>query len=326
MGEITEKKDRREIYRALITDPQTAGTFKKYSFTEFESKLLSDEKAATSVAQRMVSKGLVPNMDSFFEQYINEPAPQAPQAQQPPSRPVQVPTLLQPAQPAQGPSLTQMTGQQAMTPMGRTQMPKFQQMPSLTDVTRQQVVTPIMPEPVSLAPNEPQTLTDVTTEQVVTPTDQEFSKQETQRLRNEKRGWMEKTKDMFSSIGASVDNMYNKMLIGERYLAEAQKKLFKGGYFGNEQAAKDEKEARKKLAAYSQKIDQQYANEEWMRNINGSVLNAIEKGQWNLVPEAVINIEGPFLLLVLQPVQPVRSHLPQLVFLIQQRQVVFQRQ
>ena len=78
------------------------------------------------------------------------------------------------------------------------------------------------------------------------------------------------------------------MLIGERYLAEAQKKLFKGGYFGNEQAAKDETEARKKLAAYSQKIDQQYANEEWKRNINGSVLNAIEKGQWNLVPEAVL--------------------------------------
>jgi hypothetical protein len=121
MGEITEKKDRREIYRALITDPQTAGTFKKYSFTEFESKLLSDEKAATSVAQRMVSKGLVPNIDSFFEQYINEPAPQA---QQPPSRPVQVPTLLQPAQPSQGPSLTQMTGQQAMTPMAPE--PQFQ--------------------------------------------------------------------------------------------------------------------------------------------------------------------------------------------------------
>jgi hypothetical protein len=286
MGEITEKKDRREIYRALITDPQTAGTFKKYSFTEFESKLLSDEKAATTVGQRMVSKGLVPNMDSFFEQYINEPAPQA---QQPPSRPVQVPTLLQPAQPTQGPSLTQMTGQQAMTPMApEPQFQPFQQGPSLTDVTRQQVVTPMMPTQVSLAPNEPQTLTDVTTEQAVTPTDQEFSKQETQRLRNEKRGWMEKTKDMFSSIGASVDNMYNKMLIGERYLAEAQKKLFKGGYFGNEQAVKDEKEARKKLAAYSQKIDQQYANEEWMRNINGSVLNAIEKGQWNLVPEAVI--------------------------------------
>jgi hypothetical protein len=118
MGEITEKKDRREIYRALITDPQTAGTFKKYSFTEFESKLLSDEKAATSVAQRMVSKGLVPNMDSFFEQYINEPAPQAP------SRPVQVPTLLQPARPSQGPSLTAVTGQQATTPMAPE--PQFQ--------------------------------------------------------------------------------------------------------------------------------------------------------------------------------------------------------
>jgi hypothetical protein len=64
-----------------------------------------------------------------------------------PSKPVQVPSLLQPAKPSQGPSLTQITGQQVVTPMKPQQGPKTQQGPSLTDVTRQQVITPMKPEP-----------------------------------------------------------------------------------------------------------------------------------------------------------------------------------
>ena len=290
---MEDNNPRKALYKSLITssNPDIRDGIRRFSFNKFDNLLTTNHNFQRDLFLDMKDAGLATGDESqFISTYIAEPKKMGNVVvEEAPSRPVQVPPLLQPAQPSQGPSLTQVTGQQAMMPMApKPRFQSLQQGPSLTDVTRQQVVTPMMPEPVSLAPNEPQTLTDVTTEQVVTPTDQEFSKQETQRLRNEKRGWMEKTKDMFSSIGASVDNMYNKMLIGERYLAEAQKKLFKGGYFGNEQAVKDEKEARKKLAAYSQKIDQQYANEEWMRNINGSVLNAIEKGQWNLVPEAVV--------------------------------------
>ncbi len=60
-----------------------------------------------------------------------------------PPKPVQVPTFLQPARPSQGPSLTQVTGQQAMMPMAPEKAPKTKQGPSLTDVTRQQLTTPM---------------------------------------------------------------------------------------------------------------------------------------------------------------------------------------
>ena len=85
---ITEGKDRREIYVALITDPKTAGTFKKYSFKEFENRLLNDEKAASMVAERMVQKGIAQDVKSFYDNYMTLPATKAqpaPQPSQPPA-------------------------------------------------------------------------------------------------------------------------------------------------------------------------------------------------------------------------------------------------
>jgi hypothetical protein len=254
MAEELDKPPLKDLYRKLITDSETSPVFRKYSFTQFRDRMINNPDASGEVADYLIGEGIIKDREEWKDDWVlpSVPKPVAP---------------VQKQQPAQS---------QQPSPQPR----------SFTDITREQIA---YREPVSLAPPVPQTLTEQTTEQVVTPmADQEFSRDETQRVRNEKRSTWEKLKDVGMSIGASFDNMYTKMQIGERYLAEAQKKLFKGGYFGNEDAAKDENEARQKLAAFSQKIDQQYANAEWKRNIKGSVLDAIEKGQWNLVPEAVV--------------------------------------
>jgi hypothetical protein len=207
----------------LITDPKTAGTFKQYSFKEFESRLLSDEKAAMAVANQMVEKGVVPTVDLFFEQYMAPPKPVSP-----------VPLVTAP--------------------------PKAQ---SVSDVARGMVMN-------------------------LPPEKQQMARQDAQDRRDEGRGWWEKTKDLGKQAGAAFDNMYSKIVQGERLLAAKQRSLLTFGE-GEKEAKENEKKVKQSVMRWNSALDEKLQKEREIYNIEPSVYQAVKRGDWNRVPEATIS-------------------------------------
>lgn len=126
MAEELDQPPLKDVYRKLITDGETSPVFRKYSFTSFRDRMLSNPDASGEVADFLIQRGIIKDREEWKHDWLEPSVPKAPKpvAQQAPSRPVQVPPLLQPAQPSQGPSLTQVTGQQAMMPMAPE--PQFQ--------------------------------------------------------------------------------------------------------------------------------------------------------------------------------------------------------
>jgi len=121
MAEELERPPLKDIYRKLIADNETNEVFKKYSYNSFRDRMLNNPDASSEVADFLIDRGIIRDKDDWQQNWL---APSV--VKQPPiptkSAPVQAPPLLQPAQ--QGPSLTAITGQQAVTPMAPE--PQFQ--------------------------------------------------------------------------------------------------------------------------------------------------------------------------------------------------------
>ena len=109
----------KDVYRKLITDPETNPVFKKYSYNDFRTRMLSNPEASGEVADFLIEQGVIKDREEWKHDWLTPSIEQeAPKRQ--PQQPVQVPTLLQPSQPQ---SLTAVTGQQAVTPMEKPYEP-----------------------------------------------------------------------------------------------------------------------------------------------------------------------------------------------------------
>lgn len=79
--------ERRELYRKMINDPATMRETRKYSFTDWEKKLVGDENAIGRLAQFAVGKNWALDEEDFVDRYVPElKAPPAPKQQPAPKQ------------------------------------------------------------------------------------------------------------------------------------------------------------------------------------------------------------------------------------------------
>jgi hypothetical protein len=138
--------ERKALYRNLINDPATQTETKKYSFTDWERKLLGDEKAIGKLAQFSVGRNWAIDENDFVERY-------APELKAPPTKkaatipPVGIAAPV--AEPA--PSMTDMARQmafqppvqEAVEPIGVMAPPAVQEpIPSITETAREMAFKP----------------------------------------------------------------------------------------------------------------------------------------------------------------------------------------
>jgi hypothetical protein len=204
MAEIIDGEERKNLYRAMLKDPVTKESTRKYSYQGFTKRLLGDPELLNKVSELSVKRGWAKDNDDFLFRYAPEITT--------PSVPEKVPAKeVKPLTPLEQTRELARKGGLGVVPISGTQ--------TLTDLTREQVEVPQEQAPVGvLAPEpfEPQTIEQIAAKQAVTPETRPEQKQElldqTQALRNEKRGFLDKVKDFGSSLGASFDNFYNKII------------------------------------------------------------------------------------------------------------------
>ena len=95
MAEELDQPPLKDVYRKLITDGETSPVFRKYSFTSFRDRMLSNPDASGEVADFLIQRGIIKDREEWKHDWLEPSVPKAPKpvAQQAPSRPVQVPPL-----------------------------------------------------------------------------------------------------------------------------------------------------------------------------------------------------------------------------------------
>jgi hypothetical protein len=90
---LKDENPRKDLYRMLLADktPGVADKIKKYSFNQFEKHLLSNEDAQNELGWYLKKKGVVSDPTDFSQRYIQESvAPPAPKPQAAPVAPAPV--------------------------------------------------------------------------------------------------------------------------------------------------------------------------------------------------------------------------------------------
>jgi len=299
MAEELERPPLKDIYRKLIADNETNEVFKKYSYNSFRDRMLNNPDASSEVADFLIDRGIIRDKEDWQQNWL---APsvvkQAPTPTK--SAPVQVPTLLQPAQPSGQPSLTAVTGQQAVTPMAAPQGPNFQQFDSQKEID-QAALSPVFKEnqlalsaqkdglimPTKEAEQDFNQLpADQQRAAIEGGTGNQLGKDEAAR----KRTWGQTFSNLGSQLGALGQNIKSKVDSGLQnisgyiptsvnFMIPGTKEYDEGFlYRQNRKRAMFDK---------AQEADKALQDEATKNNIETSVIDAIGRGEYGRVPEAV---------------------------------------
>lgn len=87
MAEIQDGNERKDLYRKLLNDPITRKNTSQYSFKQWEGKVLGDEENLKRVADYAVKKNWALDQDEFLYKYAPEKAARAPKQQAAPIAP-----------------------------------------------------------------------------------------------------------------------------------------------------------------------------------------------------------------------------------------------
>jgi GNAT superfamily N-acetyltransferase len=301
--------ERRDLYRKMLNDPATQGETRKYSFVDWEKKLLGDEKAIGKLAQFAVNKNWAIDESDFAERYIPEAiqAPPAPKPQPIPVAPAPVeeeeayipeppPVVGSPAYDVQ---LQAQYGGMAPT-LGAT----FAGTPAAFETKEQKKQEQISPafKAQQLA------FEDVPIAEEQRRAQRQFAKATKQQQQAALQGGpgyeleQEKKAKKRELSGTASDLIGSWSEGGKRI---AKNILSYGGYLSQTQAATDPManlpyEKRQEMmqeagqTLYDNAADAQntFQDEIAKRNIQTSVLQAIDKGQYSRIPEAVLYTVG----------------------------------
>jgi len=299
MAEELERPPLKDIYRKLIADNETNEVFKKYSYNSFRDRMLNNPDASSEVADFLIDRGIIRDKEDWQQNWL---APsvvkQAPTPTK--SAPVQAPPLLQPAQPSGQPSLTAVTGQQAVTPMAAPQGPNFQQFDSQKEID-QAALSPVFKEnqlalsaqkdglimPTKEAEQDFNQLpADQQRAAIEGGTGNQLGKDEAAR----KRTWGQTFSNLGSQLGALGQNIKSKVDSGLQnisgyiptsvnFMIPGTKEYDEGFlYRQNRKRAMFDK---------AQEADKALQDEATKNNIETSVIDAIGRGEYGRVPEAV---------------------------------------
>jgi hypothetical protein len=72
MAEILDDNERKKLYRKMLVESSTSKSTKKYSFNDFEKKLLSDKALVGKIADLAVKRNWASDSDDFYGRYFPE--------------------------------------------------------------------------------------------------------------------------------------------------------------------------------------------------------------------------------------------------------------
>jgi hypothetical protein len=86
MANGLDENQRKDLYRKMLVDNTTSESTKKYSFKEFENKILGDEKLLQKISDLAVKREWALDQEDFFYKYAPEKAAPAPKPQAAPKQ------------------------------------------------------------------------------------------------------------------------------------------------------------------------------------------------------------------------------------------------
>jgi predicted GNAT family acetyltransferase len=303
MAEIVQDENpRKSLYRLLLADktPGVGDRVKKYSFPEFENRLLTDQDTQNKMGWYLESKGIVADPVDFSERYLKKAATQVPPAPKPEPAPVAIEeeeAYVPEPQPLVGSPEYDKQLQKQYGGMAPTLGATFAGTPAAFETKAQKEQEQISP----VFKAQQLAFEDVPIAEEQRRAQKQFAKatkqQQQAALRggtgfelqqeraDEARDSAKYLKDFGSYIGATFDNVIDKTKAAERMFGAKQKALLTFGDRGKK-AEQEEKKAKQDVYNYISQLDQEFAAKQADYNIEGNLFEAIRKGQWDRIPEA----------------------------------------
>ena len=315
MAEIQDDKERKKLYGLLVSDPATRKNTAQYSFKQWESKLLGDEENIKRVADYAVKKNWSYDQDDFFRKYapekIAKPQPQ-PQVQAAPKQEfLEVPSLEEqeastppPPQPLVGTPEYDVKLQKQYGGMSPTLGATFGGVPASFETEQQKKKEQLSPvfkaqqlafEDVPIAEEQRKAQ-----RQFAKATKQEkeaalrggtgFELQ--QEKRRKERGYGEAASDFLGAVTSGGERIAKNVLSGIAWLNQASMAADPNMPLEYEQRQQQIKDASQRMYDASASSQNQFQEELAKRNIQTSILDAIDKGNYGRIPEATLYTIG----------------------------------
>jgi len=276
---MAEDNQLKVLYRKMLVDEATAESTKKYSIGGFEKKLLSDKALTDKIADLAVERNWAADKDDFYTKYFS--TPKAPAiAKAAPVAPFQ-----QPVEPMA------MEG----IPVGiAAPKPTKAPAPSVTDYAREMAFEPQIEAPVKpIGVMAPQPIQEPIPSVTETAREMAFKPPAAPKKPKEKeRGFMEWTGDVFGTISAGGERIAKNILAGIGHYAQAQAATDPMASLPYEKRQQMLQEAGQTMYDIADAAQKDFQNEVAKRNIETSVLQAIDKKQYKNIPEAVLYTVG----------------------------------
>jgi hypothetical protein len=300
--------ERRALYRNLINDPATQAETRKYSFVDWEKKLLGDEKAIGKLAKYSVGRNWAIDENDFTERYTPEfkstPAPkqQAASVAVPVAAPVEQQAYTPPPQPAVGspeydkhlqaqyggmkPTLGATFGgapaafetkeqkkQEQISPVFKAQKLAYQDVPIAEEQRRAQ-------REFAKAPKEQQqaALIGSTGAELKKARQAEREGPGDRASANVEALW-EGAKNAGINIFNGLKAVMNNAALNETPMDEGEREYYQQEQWGEMYRA-------------SKEAGENLQNELYRLNVSPDVLNAIDKGDYGKIPEATLQTIG----------------------------------
>lgn len=272
MAELLDDNEqkKKDLYRKMLAEEATAESTRKYSFPKFKERLFGDEVLLDKVSDIAVKKGWASTKDDFYGTYFPELfTPQAP-----PAPPTKKATTIPPVGIA---------------------APVAEPAPSMTDMARQMAFQPPVQEPIEpvepvgvMAPEPAQkpipSVTETAREMAFKPPVQPQMPKE-----KKERGFGEWAGDVAGTIAAGGKRIGEGILSSLEYYVNG---TLRAGLPEIEATQSVQDIARNEMFKNAAQSQKRFQDEAAKRNIQTSVLQAIEKEQYKDIPEAVLYTVG----------------------------------
>ena len=304
MANFLDENDRKDLYRKMLADNATSESTKKYSFKQFETKILGDDKLLNKLSNLAVKRDWAIDQEDFFYKYAPEKLAKTqpqPQVQEAPAMQVAAPVEEQRYTPPPQPLIgspeydVQLQSQYGgMKPtLGATfggaaasfETPEQKKQEQLSPAFKAQQLA-FEDVPIASEQRKAQRRFAKLTKQEKEAAFRGGTGFELQQKRaNEQRDATKKLKDFGSYLGVTFDNMINKLAAAEALFGAKQRSLLTFGEKGKK-AEEQEKVVKQQVLNYLDQVDQDFAAKQAEYNIEGNIYDVISKGQLDRLPEA----------------------------------------
>jgi hypothetical protein len=308
MAEVRDDEGRVDLYRKLLNDPATRTATAKLSYKQWESKLLNDDNVLQKVADYATKKNWALDQDEFLYKYAPEKAARAPKQQAAPKQEfLEVPSLeeqeayIPPPQPAVGSLEYDKQLQAQYGGMSPTLGATFAGAPASFETEEQKKQEQISPvfkaqklafEDVPIAEEQRESqrqFAKATKEQQQAALRGGAGFELEQEKRRKERGYGEAASDLAGTIAAGGKRIGDSIV---STLSNYVNGTLRAGLPDIEATDSIEELANYELYNNATKAQNAFQDEVAKRNIQTSVLQAIEKGEYGKIPEATLYTIG----------------------------------